>query len=84
MEPTAGNAGPPQADLSHAGAVIDKAIEYMVSQHIDSLAIASALLAGALALLGRSMDDDAIEHVLGNAIASVRAGELRKPDGDGC
>ena len=29
------------ADLSHAGAVIDKAIEYMTSQNISSLAIAS-------------------------------------------
>jgi hypothetical protein len=68
---------PPQ-DLSHAGAVVDKAIEYMVSQNISSLSIASALLGGALALLARSVADEAIIQILNNAIASVRSGELRK------
>jgi hypothetical protein len=70
----------PPADLSHAGAVIDKAIEHMMAQNIGSLAIASALLGGALGLLARSMSDDAILHVLNNAIASVRSGELRGMD----
>ncbi|MDE2517359.1 MAG: hypothetical protein KGL12_15130 [Rhodospirillales bacterium] len=69
---------PPPAELSHAGAVIDKAIEYMVGQNLSSLAIASALLGGALGMLGRSMADDAVIHILNNAIASVRAGELRR------
>ena len=68
---------PPQ-DLSHAGAVVDKAIEYMVGQNIGPLSIASALLGGALALLARSVADDAIVQILNNAIASVRNGELRK------
>jgi hypothetical protein len=68
--------GPP-ADLTHAGAVVDKAIEYMVGQNLGSLAIASALLGGALGMLVRSLDDDAVVKVLDNAIASVRAGELR-------
>jgi hypothetical protein len=67
------------ADLSHAGAVVDKAIEYMTGQNIGSLAIASALLGGALALLSRGMSDDAIVAILNNAIASVRTGELRQP-----
>ena len=70
---------PPPADLSHAGAVVDKAIEYMVGQNIVSLAIASALLGGSLALLARSMADEAIIGILNNAIASVRAGELNHP-----
>ena len=43
----------PPADLSHAGAVVDKAIEYMMGQNIGSLAIASALLGGSMALLSR-------------------------------
>ncbi len=74
----------PPADLSHAGAVIDKAIEYMAGQGIGPLAIASALLGGSLALLARSMDDAAIVNILQNAIASVRAGELdRRPGGPG-
>jgi hypothetical protein len=67
----------PPADLSHAGAVVDKAIEYMMGQNIGSLAIASALLGGAMGMLGRSLSDEAIIQVLNNAIASVRTGELR-------
>ena len=64
------------ADLSHAGAVVDKAIEYMLSQNIDGVSIASALLGGALAMLSRSVADEAIVAILNNAIASVQAGEL--------
>ena len=66
------------ADLSHAGAVVDKAIEYMVGQNIGTLSIASALLGGALALLARSVADEAIVQILNNAIASVRSGELHR------
>ena len=72
------NQSDPPADLSHAGAVVDKAIEYMVSQNIGSLAIASALLGGALGLLSRSMSDDGVVKILNNAIASVRGGDMRK------
>ena len=69
------------ADLSHAGAVVDKAIEYMTGQDISALAIASALLGGALGMLSHSLGDEAIIRVLDNAIASVRAGELHRIDG---
>lgn len=69
---------PPPAELSLAGAVVDKAIEYMVGQNIDELAIASALLGGSLALLSHGMNDEAIVHILNNAIESVRSGELRE------
>jgi hypothetical protein len=69
---------PPPAELSHAGAVIDKAIEYMAGQNIGEVAMASALLGGALALLAGSMRDEAIVHILQNAIASVQSGELRQ------
>ena len=65
------------ADLGHAGAIVDKAIEYMIDQHLDPAAVASALLGGSLGLLARTMPDEAIEHVLQNALASVRSGELR-------
>ncbi len=65
------------ANLSHAGAVVDKAIEYMMQQKLSSLAIASALLGGSMALLAGSMSDDAIIGILQNAIGSVRSGELR-------
>ena len=65
------------AHLSHAGAVVDKAIEYMMQQNLSSLAIASALLGGSMALLARSMSDAAILGILTNAMESVRSGELR-------
>ena len=64
------------ADLSHAGAIVDKAIEYMVGQNISSVAIASALLGGSLGLLTRSLSDDAVVQILSTAIGSVRSGEL--------
>lgn len=70
------------ADLSHAGAVVDKAIEFMTGQNIGALAIASALLGGALGMLSHNMGDEAIVKVLENAIASVRSGELRGADAD--
>jgi len=72
----------PPADLSHAGAIVDKAIEYMMGQHLDPVAIASALLGGSLGLLASTMEDDAIEQVLQNAIGSVRSGELRAEWGE--
>lgn len=67
----------PTAELSHAGAVVDKAIGYMLDQSIGELAIASALLGGSLALLSRSMADEDILRILDNATASIRAGEFR-------
>ena len=70
----------PPEDLGRAGAVVDKAIEYMIGQNIDALSIASALLGGALALLARSVADEAIVQILNNAISSVRSGELRGTD----
>ena len=70
----------PPEDLGHAGAVVDKAIEYMASQNIAELSIASALLGGAMAVLARSVADDAIVQILNNAIDSVRRGELRQSD----
>ncbi|MDN3565052.1 hypothetical protein ACFQY5_03335 [Paeniroseomonas aquatica] len=65
-------------DLSHAGSVVDKAIEYMIEQKIAPISVASALLGGALGLLARTMDDQAIGAVLRNALASVESGELRE------
>lgn len=70
------------ADLNHAGAVVDKAIEFMTSQNISSLAVASALLGGALGMLTRSLDDEGVISILGRAIDSVRAGEFHGADDD--
>ena len=69
---------PPPADLNHAGAVVDKAIEYMTSQNIGSVAVASALLGGAMGMLVRSLDDGSVVRILERAIESVRSGEMRR------
>ena len=69
--------GPP-AELSLAGSVVDKAIEYMIGQHVPPVAIASALLGGSMALLAQTLGDEAICGILNNAMASVRSGELRR------
>jgi hypothetical protein len=63
--------------LSYAGAVIDKAIEFLVGKDIDVALVASALLGGALGLLTQNMDDEGILRVLENAKSSVLSGELR-------
>ena len=76
---TSGEMDGAPADLSHAGAVVDKAIEYMLSQNISAIAVASALLGGALGMLTRSLDDESIVRILGNAVDSVKAGEFRVP-----
>ena len=68
-------------DLSHAGAVVDKAIEYMLGQNIAPISVASALLGGALGMLARSMDDRAVAQVLRNALSSVESGELAEMRG---
>jgi hypothetical protein len=64
------------ADLSHAGAVVDKAIEYMAGQDISPIAIATALLGAGVSLLAKSVPEDHVVQILNNVIASVRAGEL--------
>ncbi len=64
-------------DLSHAGSVVDKAIEYMMGQNITSMAIASALLGGAMGVLSRTLPEGVIVQILQNAIESVESGEMR-------
>lgn len=71
----------PDRDLSFAGSVIDKAIEHMMSKNISSLAIASALLGGAMGMLVRALPDDVVVQILTNAIESVESGEMRQNAG---
>jgi len=68
-------------DLSHAGAVVDKAIEYMIGQGIAPISVASALLGGSLGMLARSLDDRGVAQVLRNALSSVESGELAEMRG---
>jgi hypothetical protein len=72
---------PPERDLNLAGSVVDKAIEYMMGQNVSALAIASALLGGAMGLLSRTLPDDVIVQILNNAIASVESGEMHEKAG---
>lgn len=67
---------PPERELSHAGSVVDKAIEFMIGQELSELAIASALLGGALGLLTRVLPDEVVVQILENAIESVESGEM--------
>lgn len=81
-DPHLGHDGSVPAELSHAGAVVDKAIEYMLSKELPPLAIASALLGGSLGVLARTMDQAAMLRMLANAADSVRAGELHPGEDD--
>ncbi|OYV33104.1 MAG: hypothetical protein B7Z81_11850 [Acidocella sp. 20-61-6] len=72
---------PPDKDLNHAGSVVDKAIEFMMGQEISTLAIASALLGGAMGLLSRTLPDEVVVQILQNAIESVETGEMRSTAG---
>jgi hypothetical protein len=71
----------PDRDLSFAGSVIDKAIEHMMGKNINSIAIASALLGGAMGMLTRALPDDVVVQILTNAIESVESGEMRSKAG---
>jgi hypothetical protein len=68
---------PPEKELSQAGAVVDKSIEFMMEQKISPLAVASALLGGALGVLSRALPDGVVVQILQNAIDSVENGEMR-------
>jgi hypothetical protein len=63
-------------DLRHAGAVVDQAIDYMTKQSIDPVAIASALLGGAMGMLTMHLGSEAVLSVLDQARASVESGEM--------
>jgi hypothetical protein len=67
-------------DLNHAGAVVDQAIGYMLKQDLSGVAIASALLGGAMSMLTRSLDAESVLRILDQAATSVRAGEFDAPD----
>ncbi len=67
---------PPERELNHAGSVVDKAIEFMVGQKLSELAIASALLGGAMGMLTLHLGPEAVLAVLDQARASVESGEM--------
>lgn len=81
MEATMTSPEIPDRDLSLAGSIIDKAIEHMMGKNINSIAIASALLGGAMGMLTRALPDDVVVQILSNAIESVESGEMRQNAG---
>ena len=58
-------------DLSHAGSVVDKAIEYMMDQKIAPISVASALLGRALGLLARTILKDPRVLILDEATSAL-------------
>lgn len=69
-------------DLERAGAVVEKAIDYMAEQQITPISIASALLGGAMGLLARSLDDAGVLQILRNAVHAVESGDLRRAEAE--
>ncbi|GBQ10852.1 hypothetical protein [Swaminathania salitolerans] len=63
-------------ELRQCGAVIDKAIGYLVEQGLPVELIASALLGGSLGVLARTTDRETMIRMLHTAIEGIRAGEL--------
>jgi hypothetical protein len=66
------------AELTQAGHAIEHAVEELRSKGLGPMAIASAMLGGALGLLAQVMDDGAILNVLHSAAEGVSSGELRR------
>ncbi len=65
-------------ELTQAGHAIEHAVEALRKQGLGPMAIASAMLGGALGLLAQVMDDNAILNVLHSAATGVSTGELRR------
>ena len=65
-------------ELTQAGAGVDRAIHTMLERGLGPVAVASALLGGALCLMSRTMGDEAVLQLLANAAAGVRSGDLRR------
>ncbi|HQT88149.1 MAG TPA: hypothetical protein PK677_06295 [Acidiphilium sp.] len=63
-----------------AGVIVDRLIESMVKQDLPQIAIASALLGGALNVLSANLPDEAVLRILQSAMDSVANGELREID----
>jgi hypothetical protein len=73
--------GAAPADLEKAGRMLEDAVKAMRDQNIAPQFVASALLGAALHILSRTVPEDAIIRILTNAIAGVKAGHLRQPQG---
>ena len=66
------------SELNQAGAAVDMAIHKMLEKGLGPVAISSALLGGSLCLMAKTMGEEAVLQLLQNAVAGVRAGDLRE------
>lgn len=69
-----------EEQILQAGSMIDRLVKHMIEQKLPPIAVASALLGGALNVLSASLPDAAILNILHNAVHSVESGELRDLD----
>lgn len=69
-----------QRELMEAGDAVDRVIQALGAKNLPPIAVASALLGGALNVLSRTLPDDAVVQILNHAIASVENGDLRTAD----
>ncbi len=69
-----------EEQIMQAGSMIDRLVKHMIEQKLPPIAVASALLGGALNVLSASLPDEAILRILRQAITSVESGELREVD----
>ncbi|HET9147152.1 MAG TPA: hypothetical protein VFN77_03815 [Acetobacteraceae bacterium] len=69
-----------QRELMEAGDAVDNVIRTLGAKNLPPIAVASALLGGALNVLSRTLPDDAVVQILNHAIASVENGDLREAD----
>jgi Na+/H+-dicarboxylate symporter len=63
--------------IHRAGQMIEDLVRSMAEEDLPPLAVASALLGGALSVLSAHMQDEAILRILENAMDGVRSGALR-------
>ena len=68
----------PPPDLDKAGRLLEGCVGEMIKQEIGPQSIASALLGATLHFLSASLPEEQVVRVLNNAIAGVRAGQLRQ------
>jgi hypothetical protein len=69
-----------QQELMEAGNAVDHIIQTLAAKNLPPIAVASALLGGALNVLSRTLSDEAVVQILNHAIASVENGDLRAAD----
>ncbi len=69
----------PPPDLNQVGIRLETLLRQMVDEGISPQTITAALLGATLHFLSASLPEEQVIRVLQNAIAGVKAGQLRQP-----